>query len=661
LSSTADETGGGIYLRQGVLTLSDSTLQGNTASDDGGGLYVRQGTVNLDDDLFQGNTASDSGGGVYVHEGAVALSGNTFQGNGASYGGGGVYAAGGTVTLDGDTFQSNWASYGGGVRVSGGAVTIGDGTFQGNTASYGGGAYIYWYGTTITLNGNDFRGNSAQAGGGVWVYIYSGSAVLSGNTFQGNIAASSGGGVYVYDATVALSGNTIQGNAASTADGGGLYVRDGDVTLSGNTVLSNTAGASGGGIAVRAGTVEGQNDVVARNTSTWDGVYLFGGTLTARHWTLAENGSYGLTTNNGGVAVLTNTIVASHTLVGFWGFGVTADDTLFFDNGAPCGGGAACTDDLAGDPSFLDPVSGNYHIAPGSAALDQGVGAGVTTDIDGEPRPLCFGYDVGADELMPGAPVASFTSSAPDWMDSGTVFTNTTSVTGCVSYLWAFGDGAANTEVSPTHAYATPAIPYTVVLTAANDAGTDVATGTVDIYAALFASSSPDWLGQTTLFTNTTVTSGATTYQWSFGDGVTSPLESPVHGYAAGLYTVVLTATNYAGSGVATSNVAVYGAPTADFTADPTTGPISLTVAFADASTTVPPGDPTLAHHWDFGDGGTSTLPNPSHTYVATGTYTVTLVVSNAIGSDALTRPGYIAIDPPLEYFRYLPLILHDS
>jgi uncharacterized repeat protein (TIGR01451 family) len=46
----------------------------------------------------------------------------------------------------------------------------------------------------------------------------------------------------------------------------------------------------------------------------------------------------------------------------------------------------------------VSPGDGNYHIGPGSAAIDAGVDAGVDHDIDGDPRPLGNGYDLGADE-----------------------------------------------------------------------------------------------------------------------------------------------------------------------------------------------------------------------------------------------------------------------
>ena len=126
---------------------------------------------------------------------------------------------------------------------------------------------------------------------------------------------------------------------------------------------------------------------------------MSGGTLTARHWTLVNNGSYALVAN-GGSATLTNTIVATHTVAGFWGSNITADHTLFFNSGTPCGGGATCTNAISGDPAFVDPDAGDYHIGPDSAALDAGIDAGVYSDIDFQPRPY-QAPDLGADEYFP--------------------------------------------------------------------------------------------------------------------------------------------------------------------------------------------------------------------------------------------------------------------
>jgi PKD repeat protein len=72
--------------------------------------------------------------------------------------------------------------------------------------------------------------------------------------------------------------------------------------------------------------------------------------------------------------------------------------------------------------------------------------------------------------------------------------------------------------------------------------------------------------------------------------------------------------------------------PTASFTASPTSGTAPLAVTFTDTST----GSPT-SWSWDFGDGTTSTLQNPQHTYGTPGTYTAKLTATNAAGSSDAT------------------------
>ncbi len=73
-----------------------------------------------------------------------------------------------------------------------------------------------------------------------------------------------------------------------------------------------------------------------------------------------------------------------------------------------------------------------------------------------------------------------------------------------------------------------------------------------------FTSSSPDILGATTVFTNTS-TGGALSYLWDFGDGSpTSTVANPTHMFAAvGTYTVTLTVSNTLGSSVYAATVEI--------------------------------------------------------------------------------------------------------
>jgi PKD repeat protein len=80
-------------------------------------------------------------------------------------------------------------------------------------------------------------------------------------------------------------------------------------------------------------------------------------------------------------------------------------------------------------------------------------------------------------------------------------------------------------------------------------------------------------------------------------------------------------------------------APVAEFSGTPLSGPAPLLVTFTDLSTNAPTG-----WSWNFGDGGTSTAQNPSHTYTLAGTYTVSLVASNGFGQDTETKVGYVTV-----------------
>ena len=82
--------------------------------------------------------------------------------------------------------------------------------------------------------------------------------------------------------------------------------------------------------------------------------------------------------------------------------------------------------------------------------------------------------------------------------------------------------------------------------------------------------------------------------------------------------------------------------PTAAFTASPTSAATGTNISFTDSST----GTPTT-WAWTFGDGATSSSQNPQHPYSAAGPYTVSLTVTNANGSNTLTRTNYITISTP--------------
>lgn len=138
-----------------------------------------------------------------------------------------------------------------------------------------------------------------------------------------------------------------------------------------------------------------------------------------------------------------------------------------------------------------------------------------------------------------------------------------------------------------------------------------------------------------------------TDWEWNFGDGTVSTEQNPNHTYSAlGTYTVSL---NVMGLGAAKTEIKTEyitvqetQPPSADFTADTLTGIAPAEINFADQSS----GDIDI-WEWDFGDGTTSTEQHPAHIYESPGTYTVSLSVSGAGGSDSNTKIDFITVQTP--------------
>jgi len=249
--------------------------------------------------------------------------------------------------------------------------------------------------------------------------------------------------------------------------------------------------------------------------------------------------------------------------------------------------------------------------------------------------------------LSSSAPVASFKSTDSYGDSPLTVQFIDTSTNSPTAWAWSFGDGSTSTSQNPSHTY-TSAGTYTVTMTATNSGGSSTSTEldmiTVEITEPIASFETNVTSGEPPLavqFTDTS-TNTPTSWYWSFGDGGTSDEQSPAYEYDdAGSYTVIFTAKNSAGSNITTVkkyiNVTAILAPVTSFTADVTSGTAPLTVQFTDTSTNSP-----VSWEWTFGDGSSSTLQNPLHTYTSAGPYSVTLSATNAGGSRTATTSNYI-------------------
>ncbi|MCP4436512.1 MAG: PKD domain-containing protein [Actinomycetia bacterium] len=124
-------------------------------------------------------------------------------------------------------------------------------------------------------------------------------------------------------------------------------------------------------------------------------------------------------------------------------------------------------------------------------------------------------------------------------------------------------------------------------------------------------------------------------YDWDLGEGTTSDQVDVSHTYTVeGIYDVVLSVTdNKDGVGTDTVQVVVNTDPTVTAGSDATSGATPLAVNFTSTSNDV--GGSIVSTEWDFGDGATSTDANPTHTYLAAGSYDATVKVTDNLGGIA--------------------------
>ena len=252
---------------------------------------------------------------------------------------------------------------------------------------------------------------------------------------------------------------------------------------------------------------------------------------------------------------------------------------------------------------------------------------------------------------------ANFTNTVPTGcsLPVTITFTNTSTGSGTLSYAWNFGDGGTSNAQHPTHVYNT-AGNFTVTLTVTSSTGcsnTIVKTSAVVInfIQASFTGPLTVCVNEVASFTNTS-SPAPTSVLWSFGDGTNSVAINPAKIYTTpGTYTVKLVSYLNACADSAIASIIVLPKPTVGFSAvNRTACAPPLTVTFVNTST------PGAVYAWDFGDGGTSTLQNPSHTYTTYGSFNVTLTVTNLMGcSVSLTLNNYVQVTAPIVTINNLP------
>jgi gliding motility-associated-like protein len=235
------------------------------------------------------------------------------------------------------------------------------------------------------------------------------------------------------------------------------------------------------------------------------------------------------------------------------------------------------------------------------------------------------------------------------------IFQNQSTGTGALTYQWSFGDGATSTLTNPSHIYSNPGS-YTVQLIVTNSTGcrdTVIMPNAISIGSVTPGFILPDSVcaGDPFAISNTSVPAPVGAL-WIFGDGSTSTLLNPVKSYdLPGNYQIKLISNFGSCIDSIIHPITVVNNAVSAFTANPVSGcQAPLTVNFSNTTTGA------ISYQWDFGDGGTSTLSNPSHTYTTSGAYTVRLLSTNTFGCiDTLIREEYINLQLPEATINNLP------
>ena len=406
--------GGGFYIRDGNLTVRNSTISGNSAvasGGSGGGIYFRDlngSTTNrleIIHSTISNNSALRAGGGVWalITAGALTLDGNTIAENSIVATnpdsminrGGGLFASLQNVltTISGNLIRDNSAAGGGGawLSVSNGQTLIADSTISGNTASgvlsRGGGIYLasqyggYPNNTTATIRNSTISDNTAFSDFPNAPYLGRGGGIFSrmaldvvDSTISGNVANDSGGGHFADGSRpVSITRSTIHGNSAGV-NGGGVVSRLGGraplLFVNESTLTANTAGQDGGGLFMLGGPVAVSSSTFGGNSAARDGggLRMASGPNAISGSTFSGNSAGrngGAMTHSYGGTTVTNSTLSGNSAGalggGIWSnFAATLAHSTVFNNRAEVAGGGAFVN--------VGPLNLNHAIVAGNTA-----------------------------------------------------------------------------------------------------------------------------------------------------------------------------------------------------------------------------------------------------------------------------------------------------
>ena len=280
------------------------------------------------------------------------------------------------------------------------------------------------------------------------------------------------------------------------------------------------------------------------------------------------------------------------------------------------------------------------------------------SDDTGTPTAFGVGLQSHLASLAGGPPPLSASSSASTTTG---VIPLTVKFTGSASggtapyaFAWNFGDSGTSSAQNPSHTFTTAGT-FSVNLTVTDAAGSHASAAPLSIVASplsqlVATSSASPTSGAAPLTVNFAASaSGGTapyTFAWNFGDGGTSSSQNPSHTYmAAGTFSATLTVGDAAGVHASPAPISITATSAAQLaatsSASATSGLIPLTVNFTGSASG---GTAPYTFAWSFGDGATSSMQNPSHTFSSVGTFSVILSVTDSASGQAWAAPISITV-----------------
>ena len=332
-------------------------------------------------------------------------------------------------------------------------------------------------------------------------------------------------------------------------------------------------------------------------------------TLTNPSVTWATPGTYNVTltvSGSGGPSTVTKQVIIAPKPTANFSFSVSGNTVTFTNTSTNAntylwnfGNGFTSTET---DPQFTYPTSGTY-----SVTLTATNSCGTST----KTLPVKT------------APTAAFNANVRNGCTPLTVqFVNQSTGSAITGYNWQFPGGTpATSSISNPIVVFSSAGEFDVTLTVTNSVGSSSITqeSFIITQTAPTASFTSQINNLSVQFTNTST--GGSTYNWDFGDGMSSTQFSPNHTYSTGnLYTVTLTVTNPCGVKTFTRSIQLEQGPVPGFSANVTSGCGPLTVTFTNESSAN-----ADTYLWEF-PGGTpssSTETNPTVVYNAPSWYII--------------------------------------